>query len=334
MKTTTLAHTPPEWAPQSAVWVGWPHLRDAWAEDYEGAQREIAALVKALAPVVTVKLVIGAPHSRPEAVNLIGDLAEFYDAPMGDIWLRDIGPVFVKFRNRLEGLGFTFNGWGGKYELEGDTETAAAIARLEGHPLKRLDFVLEGGAVEQDGEGILITTRQCVLNPNRNAGWTEEKAEAALSEAFNAQRIIWLGDGLLGDHTDGHVDNIARFVAPGHVICQTPSGDDDPNTDILRAIESELRAAELQVSTIPSPGRIEDEDGEPVPASHMNFLISNGRVILPIYEDEHSKRAQAELQAIMPDHEVIALPANHILTGGGSFHCMTQQVPETEGALP
>ena len=142
MKTTTLAHTPPEWAPQSAVWVGWPHLRDAWAEDYEGAQREIAALVKALAPVVTVKLVIGAPHSRPEAVNLIGDLAELYDAPMGDIWLRDIGPVFVKFRNRLEGLGFTFNGWGGKYELEGDTETAAAIARLEGHPLKRLDFVL------------------------------------------------------------------------------------------------------------------------------------------------------------------------------------------------
>ncbi|WP_300391420.1 agmatine deiminase family protein [Henriciella sp.] len=333
MTDTTIAFTPPEWAPQSAVWIGWPHLKDAWAEDYDGAQREIAALVKALAPVVRVKLVIGAPHSRPEAADLVGDLAELYDAPMGDIWLRDIGPVFNKYRNRLEGIGFTFNGWGGKYELEGDTETAAAIARLEGHPLKRLDFILEGGAVEQDGEGTLITTRQCVLNPNRNPGWTEEKAEAALKQAFNVSRVIWLGDGLKGDHTDGHVDNIARFIAPGHVVCQTPSGGDDPNADILREIEDTLRAAELKVSTIPSPGRIEDEDGEPVPASHMNFLISNGRVILPVYEDEHSKLALAELQALMPEHEVIALPANHSLTGGGSFHCMTQQVPELEGIL-
>lgn len=334
MTDTTIAFTPAEWAPQSAVWVGWPHLKDAWAADYEGAQREIAALVRALAPAVRVKLVIGAPHSRAEAAELVGDLAEMYDAPMGDIWLRDIGPVFVKYRNRLEGLGFSFNGWGGKYELDGDTETAAAIARLEGHPLKRLDFVLEGGALEQDGEGNLITTRQCVLNPNRNPGWTEEKAEAALKQAFNAHRIIWLGDGLEGDHTDGHVDNIARFIAPGHAVCQTPSGRDDPNADILREIEASLRASGLKVSTIPSPGRIEDEDGAAVPASHMNFLISNGLVILPVYEDEHSMRALAELQALMPGHEVIALPANHILTGGGSFHCMTQQVPLIEGALP
>ncbi|WP_084396232.1 agmatine deiminase family protein [Henriciella aquimarina] len=333
MTDTTIAFAPPEWARQSAVWVGWPHLKEAWADDYDGAQREIAALVKALAPVVRVKLVIGAAHSRAEAADQVGELAELFDAPMGDIWLRDIGPVFMKYRNRLEGLGFTFNGWGGKYELEGDTETAAAIARLEGHPLKRLDFVLEGGAVEQDGEGTLITTRQCVLNPNRNPGWTEEKAEAALKQAFNVSRIVWLGDGLKGDHTDGHVDNVARFIAPGHVLCQTPSGTDDPNAEILREIEDELRAAELKVSTIPSPGRLEDEEGEPIPASHMNFLISNGRVILPIYEDEHSKLALAELQALMPEHEVIALPANHILTGGGSFHCMTQQVPELEGVL-
>ena len=333
MTDTTIAFTPPEWAPQSSVWVGWPHLKDAWAEDYDGAQREIAALVKALSPVVKVKLVIGDPASRAEAADLIGDLAEMYDAPMGDIWLRDIGPVFVKYLNRLEGLGFEFNGWGGKYELEGDTETAAAIARLEGHPLKRLPFVLEGGAVEQDGDGNLITTRQCVLNPNRNEGWTEKTAEENLKLAFNVSRIIWLGDGLLGDHTDGHVDNIARFIGPGHVLCQTPSGEDDPNADILRAIEDELRSAELEVSTIPSPGRLENEDGEPIPASHMNFLISNGRVILPVYEDTYSKIAEAELQALMPDHEVIALPANHILTGGGSFHCMTQQVPEIDGGL-
>ncbi|RIJ23922.1 agmatine deiminase family protein [Henriciella barbarensis] len=334
MTDTTIAFTPAEWAPQSAIWAGWPHLKDAWAEDYEGAQREIAALVAALAPVVRVKLVIGDPASRAEAADLVGGKAEMFDAPMGDIWLRDIGPVFVKYLNRLEGLGFEFNGWGGKYELEGDSETAAAIARLEGHPLKRLPFVLEGGAVEQDGAGVLITTRQCVLNPNRNPGWTQEKAEENLKLAFNAERIVWLGDGLLGDHTDGHVDNIARFIAPGHVVCQTPSGTDDPNADVLREIEDTLRAAELQVSTIPSPGRILDEDGEIMPASHMNFLISNGRVILPVYEDEHAKLAETELQALMPEHEVIALPSRHILSGGGSFHCMTQQVPQTDGGLP
>ena len=311
-----------------------PHRpKDAWADDYEGAQREVADLIKALAPVVHVKLVIGAPHSRAEAAELVGEQVEMFDAPMGDIWLRDIGPVFVTYLNRLEGLGFTFNGWGGKYELEGDTETAAAICRLEGHPLKRLDFILEGGAIEQDGEGTLITTRQCVLNPNRNPGWSQEKAEEALGLAFNVERVIWLGEGLANDHTDGHVDNIARFIGPGHVVCQTPSGDDDPNADVLREIEATLRSAELEVSTIPSPGRILDEDGEPVPASHMNFLISNGRVILPIYDETHSKLAAAELAALMPDHEIIALPANHILTGGGSFHCMTQQVPAIDGGL-
>lgn len=333
MTDTTIANTPPEWAAQSSVWVGWPHLRDAWAEDYEGAQREIAALVKALAPVVRVKLVIGAEHSRPEAAELVGDQAEFCDAPMGDIWLRDIGPVFTKYLNRLEALAFHFNGWGGKYELEGDTETAAAIARLEGHPMKRLDFVLEGGAIEQDGSGTLITTRQCVLNPNRNEAWTEETAEANLKLAFNMDRVIWLGDGLKNDHTDGHVDNIARFIAPGHVVCQTPSGDDDPNADILREIERQLRATGLEVSTIPSPGLIQGPEGEAMPGSHMNFLISNGRVLLPVYEDSHSARAQAELQALMPKHEVIALPSNHILSGGGSFHCMTQQVPAIEEGL-
>ncbi|WP_300377128.1 agmatine deiminase family protein [Henriciella sp.] len=330
MTATSFSSVLPEWTQQSAVWLGWPHLQEAWADDYEGAQREIAALAKALAPVVKVKLVIGADHSRSAAEAAVGQHAELHEAPMGDVWLRDTGPIFVAQDGRLSALGFNFNGWGGKYELEGDTETAEALACLEGCPFKRHDFVLEGGAIEQDGAGNLITTRQCLLNPNRNSGWSEEKAEAALRQAFNIDRVVWLGDGLKGDHTDGHVDNIARFIAPGHVVCQTPSGADDPNADVLREIEGTLRAAELQVSTIPSPGRIEEE-GMPVPASHMNFLISNGRVILPVYEGEHSRRALAELQALMPQHEIISLPANHILAGGGSFHCMSQQVPAITG---
>ena len=242
---------PPEWAPQASLWVGWPHLDDAWLEDFEPAQREITALVKALAPVVPVKLLIGNESSRPAAEAALGGVATFHAAPMGDIWLRDIGPVFARTGKGLEGLGFRFNGWGGKYILDGDAETAAAICAAEGKPIRQFEFVLEGGAVEQDGTGLLLTTRQCVLNPNRNTGWDQTTAEHHLREAFGVTRIVWLGDGLLGDHTDGHVDNIARFIGPGHVLCQTPSGDDDPNADILRAIEDELRGAELEVSTIP-----------------------------------------------------------------------------------
>ena len=323
---------PPEWAPQSTVWVGWPHLRGEWGNAFEGARREIADFVRALSNTTPVRIACGSreaygsawfalePHIRAGRVSL-------HTMPAGDIWLRDTGPVVaIQAGSRLS-LQFQFNGWGGKYVMWGDTMTSGGIASVEQTARHAFDFVLEGGAVDFDGAGRALTTRECLLNPNRNADWSQSDAETALQQAFGVTEVIWLNDGLRNDHTDGHIDNLARFIGPGRVICQTPSGADDPNADRLQAIEHDLRESGLEVLTIPSPGLIEDEDGMAVPASHMNVLISNQKIYLPTYEDTYAPLAKAQLETYMPDYEVVDLPARHILSGGGAFHCMTQQIP-------
>jgi agmatine deiminase len=183
-----------------------------------------------------------------------------------------------------------------------------------------------------DGEGTLITTRQCLLNPNRNADWDEKKAETALKGALGVEKIIWIDEGLANDHTDGHIDNLARFVAPGRVVCQAAYGGDDPNAEVLDEIARNLsmmvdaRGRKLDVVRIPSPGLVEDEDGDAIPASHMNFLIGNSTVVVPIYSDSGDDAVNA-LGALFPSRRVIGLSSNAILTGGGSFHCITQQEP-------
>ena len=210
---------------------------------------------------------------------------------------------------------------------------AEQIAEACGAELARHDFVLEGGAVDHDGAGTVLTTRQCLLNPNRNRGWDEAVVERNLRVALGARKVLWLGEGLTGDHTDGHVDNLARFVAPGVVACPMAFGEHDPNADAYDAAARALAAmtdAEgrpLKVVRIPSPGRIEDEDGQPIAASHMNFLIANGAVVVPTYEDKASPFALEVLKRLFPAHEVIGLRSNAILAGGGSFHCITQQEP-------
>lgn len=324
---------PPEWAPQTAVWVGWPHIREEWGAAFNGARDQIADFVRVLSQVTPVRIACGSREAYGSAAFALEAEVEagrvtLHTLPAGDIWLRDTGPIFAQRGDAPVALSFGFNGWGGKYVMPGDTMTAGGIASVEQVPRVPHDFVLEGGAVDLDGAGRLLTTRQCVLNPNRNRGWTEEIAETALKAAFGVDEIIWLGDGLRNDHTDGHVDNIARFIGPGRVVCQEPSGADDPNADRHAAIEQDLRAAGLDVVLVPSPGRIEDEEGTPVPASHMNFLISNRHVFLPVYEETHAPRAIAALEAALPDHTLVPLPARHILSGGGAFHCMTQQVPD------
>ncbi|HEX8471405.1 MAG TPA: agmatine deiminase family protein, partial [Brevundimonas sp.] len=180
----------------------------------------------------------------------------------------------------------------------------------------------------------ILTTRQCLLNPNRNTGWTEQAASIALTEALGARKIVWLGDGLLNDHTDGHVDNLARFVAPGVVAVPMAFGTNDPNTEAYENAAAAVRAATdaegtpLKVLLIPSPGFIADEDERPIPASHMNFLIANGAVIVPTYGTAMAARLACEaLATVFPDREIIPLSSNAILTGGGSFHCISQQEP-------
>lgn len=328
----TLISVAPEWAPHDAVWAGWPHIRGEWGAPFEDARAQIAVFLKALCKVTLVKVACGSREAYGSAFAALepeieaGDIS-LHTLPAGDIWLRDTGPIFAQVNGAAAALAFKFNGWGGKYMMPGDTMTAGAIAGVEQVSARGHDFILEGGAIDLDGAGRLLTTRQCVLNPNRNAHWDEAAAEAALKAAFGVSQVIWLGDGLANDHTDGHVDNIARFIVKGRAVCQSPSGEDDPNTDTLRAIEADLRAADVDVVTIPSPGLILDEDGDAIPASHMNFLISNGHVFLPVYDDVHSAAAVHALSAAMPQHTIIPVYARAILSGGGSFHCMTQQVP-------
>jgi agmatine deiminase len=276
---------------------------------------------------VTVKVAAGSKEAAASAKAAIGNAAEIVELPTGDIWLRDTGPIVTGQGAAREAQLFRFNGWGGKYLMDGDTKTAGAVAAHEGLAARAHDFVLEGGGIDVDGEGRLITTRQCLLNANRNPGLSQDQIEGHLRAALGVEQILWLGDGLANDHTDGHVDNIARFIGPGHVLCQHPAGPDDPNAEVLDEIERTLAAAGLMVSTIPSPGLVHFGDGVPVPASHMNFTITNGAVLVPVYDDRFSAVALAELKALFPGRQVIGLPARGILAGGGSFHCMTREIP-------
>ncbi|MEI9965073.1 MAG: agmatine deiminase family protein [Caulobacteraceae bacterium] len=329
---------PGEWAPHRAMWLGFPSHADLWEDDLAAAQAEVAALARALAGPgrERVRLMACGEAAADAAGALVGDVAaiEIVPARFGDIWLRDTGPIFLAREGRVQSAAaFRFNGWGGKYILEGDEAVADQVSALSGAPLERHDFVLEGGALDHDGQGAVLTTRQCLLNPNRNPGWTEASAEAALKAALGARKVLWLGDGLLNDHTDGHVDNLARFVAPGVVACPVAFGYGDPNAEVYAAAARALagmtdaRGAPLQVARIASPGRIEDEDGEPVAASHMNFLVANAAVICPVYDDRAAGFALDALKSLFPEREVIGLPSRAILTGGGSFHCITQQEP-------
>ncbi|HWE99508.1 MAG TPA: agmatine deiminase family protein [Caulobacteraceae bacterium] len=324
---------PAEWSPHRAMWVGFPSHAHLWEDDLAPAQDEVAALVRALAGpgAEQVRLMVCGSEAEAEARSRLGPQAgvEIVPGQFGDIWLRDTGPIF---RSATGASAFRFNGWGGKYQLPGDEMVAAQIAQAAGVRLERHDVVLEGGGLDHDGEGTVLTTRQCLLNPNRNNGWSQAAAEAALSEALGATKVIWLGEGLLNDHTDGHVDNLARFVAPGVVACPMAFGEDDPNADAydfaarLLAEASDAAGRRLQVARIPSPGRVR-LDGELAPASHMNFLIANGAVIVPLYGGLAGPMAIGALQALFPGRQVIGLASTALLSGGGAFHCISQQEP-------
>lgn len=315
---------PAEWARQRALFVGFPSDPELWEDDLRPAQAEVTALVRALSDTVDVCLLASGARAAAEARDLVGSAARVEDLAFGDIWLRDTGPIFTGAEDCAR---FRFNGWGGKYDLPGDDTVGAGMAGLMSATVEPWDFVLEGGAVEYDGSGLLLTTEQCMLNANRNPGWTKAAAEAALAASLGARRVVWLGDGLLNDHTDGHVDNLARFVAPGTVA--VPSGaDEDPNGAVFADARERVRAAGLAVADIPSVGLYE-RDGEVVPASYMNWIVANGQVVVPLYGAAADAAAVDAVRKCFPRHKVTGLRADHILTGGGSFHCISQQVPET-----
>lgn len=333
---TEAIEIPPEWALQKAVWTAWPADPREWNGDLETPRRDVAALVCALADHGLVCLLVNGPEAEATARKRLGGAAEIFQAKYGDIWLRDTGPIFARAGGKGVALRFKTNSWGGKFDLPHDATVGGEITRLSGVPERHYDFVLEGGAIEQDGEGTVLTTAQTLLNPNRN-GWTKEDAEAALAEALGARKVIWIDEGLKNDHTDGHIDNLARFVGPGLVVCQVPFGSDDPNADVMDGIartlseETDARGRKLEVIRIPGVGLYRNAIGEAAPASHMNFIIANGVVAVPVYGSRSQDAALGMLRELFPGRKAVGLPSHGLLgygdAGGGSFHCITQQEP-------
>jgi agmatine deiminase len=317
----------PEWAPHQAVWIGFPSDPELWLGDLKEAEREVAAFAKAVCADGKGEAVwlVAAHEGAAESARRLAPFAEIIVEPFGDIWLRDTGPIVLGSGTQRRAQGFGFNGWGGKYDLEGDQDVGERLAKRASLPFSKSDWVFEGGAIDGDGSGTVVTTEQCLLNPNRNS-LTQTEVEERLSLDLGFERIVWLGSGLMNDHTDGHVDNLARFVAPGRVAIPTPAKD-DPNQAVYRDAAGRLRGTRLDIVTLPSPGRVFDEDGDVIPASYMNFYIGNAAVVVPQYGAPNDKAAVDVIQALFPDRVAIGLRADHILTGGGSFHCISQQVP-------
>lgn len=323
-------YQPPEWAPHSAVWIGFPSAADLWLEDLDGAQCEVAAFARAVhadGKGEAVRLVCANAEAAARAQALAGDIAEIVLAAFFDIWLRDTGPIIVSADGKPLALDYKGNGWGGKYPSPLDDDLARLLCDQAHLPRSARDWVLEGGAVDVDGAGLLVTTGQCLLNPNRNPYLSRREIEARLSADLGLTQMLWLGVGLVNDHTDGHVDNLARFVAPGVLALPVPFGDDDPNAEVFADALARAKDWPVDIVTIPSAGLHTDEDGEPIPASHMNFYIGNASVVVPLYGGPSDDAAVAAIAKLFPGRETIGLPANHILTGGGSFHCISQQVP-------
>lgn len=320
----TVLPPPAEWAPHEAVWIGFPSHPELWEEDLDPAREEVVAFARAVHADGRGETVIlvAADAEAGSAASRMAPFAEVVVEPFGDIWLRDTGPILL---GNGEACDFGFNGWGGKYDLPGDDTIGMRLARQRGRRVGYCNWVLEGGAIDGDGTGVVVTTEQCLLNPNRNPTLDKAQIEARLRGDLGMTKVVWLGDGLLNDHTDGHVDNLARFVGDGR-LALPEAAENDPNWQVYQFALRDARAAGLEVVTIPSPGRVL-RDEEVVPASYMNFYIGNAAVVVPLYGAENDEAAVRAVQALFPDREAVGLRADHILTGGGSFHCISQQIP-------
>ena len=346
-----------EWQPSQTCWLAWPSLREEWLGDLDAPRRAVAALARAIAgtpatatsddaaaPTVAtfderVELLVQGQEGEHSARLLLGDTPVHIrrDIPFGDIWLRDTGPVFVARGQQLTAACFDWNGWGGKYLFDHDAQVAERIATAAGLPIERHAFVLEGGAIDSDGQGTLLTTRQCLLAGNRTPDrrpLPETMVEERLRHALGARRVIWLDRGLQNDHTDGHVDTLARFVAPGRVVCMRAHDKSDPNRAVLDQIAADLERERdahgqpLEVVELPSPGRIlGPPDDDLMPASYVNFYLGNRTVVVPTYGSPWDQRAVDTLAAVFPDRQTIGLDARAIITGGGAFHCISKEQP-------
>jgi agmatine deiminase len=345
---------PAEWAPHSGCWMAWPERTDNWRDGAAPAQAAYADVAAAIADCEPVSMTVSAGQME-RARALLPESVRVVELPTDDAWMRDIGPTFVIGDGECRGVDWQFNAWGGfdgglYHPWDRDDAAAERVLAIEGAARYRAQVVLEGGSIHVDGEGTVLVTEECLLNRNRNPHLGRSEIESILCEYLGAETVIWLGQGLFNDETDGHVDNLACFAKPGVVILAWTDDTSDPqhaiSADALRRLRaaSDARGRKLEVVPIVVPGPLvmtEEEAagidasegtqprnaGDRLAASYVNFYLADGRVIYPLLDERYDEQAAAVLGGCFPEHELVGISAREILLGGGNIHCITQQVP-------
>jgi len=333
---------PAEWRPHQATWISWPHKRESWPGKFEPVEPVMVRFVEALSATELVRInVLDETHENHVRELLEGHAnaanVRFHRFRTNDAWCRDHGAIFVT-RQREEpdpllALDFRFNSWGGKYPpFDLDDAIPPQMAAALGIPCRRVDMVLEGGSIEVNGAGALLTTEQCLLNPNRNPSMSKDQIEAALRDLLGVRQIIWLGDGIVGDDTDGHIDDLTRFVAEDKVVTVVEPDQKDDNHAPLAENRERLDTIRLddgrrlEVIELLMPRPVEF-DGERLPASYANFYIGNRVVLMPAFNDPADEPNRQALARCFPGREVMGIDCTDLVLGLGTFHCLTQQVP-------
>jgi agmatine deiminase len=320
---------PAEWAPHERTLMAWPTRLDLWGDQLEAARGDYAATANAIAAFEPVTMVCASAGEAAAARAALSSAADVVELPIDDSWLRDCGPIFVvDGEGRRAGVHFGFNAWGEKFApWDRDAAVGALLVELVGDHCYEAPFVLEGGSIGVDGEGTLLTTEQCLLNPNRNPSMVRDDIEAGLCDHLGVETIVWLGQGLVEDRdTDGHVDMIAAFTRPGEVLLQSvePGA---PSHDRMADNRARLVAAGMEVVDFPILASV-DVAGEPVAVAQLNFYLCNGAVIVPLAGVASDDEALERIAAAYPEREVVGVPGRVIAYGGGGPHCITQPVPD------
>ena len=338
----TLGYTfPAEWTKHEATWLSWPHKEASWPGKIESIYPIYAQFIKALTSGEKVRINVNNEAMKLQALVWLTDAGtdlsqvEFFIHATNDAWCRDHGPAFLlnKKENKKAIIDWGYNAWGNKYPpYDLDDVIPTKIAQHYNLPLFLPGIVMEGGSVDFNGEGTILTTTACLLNQNRNPHLSQATIEQYLYDYYGAEQILWLGDGIVGDDTDGHIDDITRFVGTHKVVTVVEENHNDENYELLQENLSALKAMrlldgkQLDIVELPMPSALVVDD-QRLPASYANFYIGNEAVIVPTYRDKNDDKALGILTQCFPDRKVIGLDSTDIIWGLGSFHCLSQQEP-------
>ncbi len=334
---------PAEWEPHAATWLSWPHKEASWPGNFAPIPGIWVEMVRALAPHERVNILVNDAVAAASVRGLLRraevdlDNVTLHEIPTDDAWARDHGPTFVTrgagAEREIAAIDWIYNAWGGKYPpWDNDDVVPQKIAAKLGLRLFEPGIVLEGGSIDVNGCGTLLTTESCLLNPNRNPQLSRAQIEGYLRDYFGVRHILWLGEGIVGDDTDGHIDDLTRFVDATTVVTVVEANRDDENYEPLQENLVRLRTMTdqdgraLRILTLPMPAPVEYE-GQRLPASYANFYIGNGAVLVPIFNDPNDGPALATLQPLFPGRRVVGINARELVWGLGAFHCVTQQQP-------